>query len=275
MHLYVRNNALDSNNTELHTGVEMTTPIIEVRNVSLDYQTSGGWLTALSELNLSIERGQFVSVIGPSGCGKSTLLSVVGGLIPPTTGEVIFEGRPLRAPSERIGVAFQDAVLLPWCTVLENVLLPARVKGARAEAEKRARELLATVGLEGFEHRYPKELSGGMRQRVAIARALTLDPEVLLMDEPFGALDAMTRERMGFELLRIWQGSQKTVLFITHGISEAVLLSDRVIVMGARPARVIRDITIPLPRPRSLESLEEPSYAEAARELRSLLMPMG
>jgi NitT/TauT family transport system ATP-binding protein len=249
-----------------------STPAIELRGVGLRYETQSGSLLALSDVDLAIEPGTFVSIVGPSGCGKSTLLSIVGGLLQATDGSVLLDGESVTEPSSKIGIAFQDAVLLPWRTVLENVLLPAQIRGEKARHEARARELLVTVGLAGFENNLPSELSGGMRQRVAIARALLLDPSVLLMDEPFGALDALTRERMGLELLRIWQGSRKTVLFITHGISEAVFLSDRVIAMSARPGRVIRDLRIDLPRPRGPLTQEDPRFLAACRELRELLM---
>jgi NitT/TauT family transport system ATP-binding protein len=246
---------------------------IELRGVGLRYETQSGALQALKGVDLAIERGKFVSVVGPSGCGKSTLLSMLGGLLQPTEGTVLLDGEAVVEPSAKIGFAFQDAVLLPWRTVLDNVLLPAQIRtGRKGDHEARARELLATVGLTGFENNLPSELSGGMRQRVAIARALLLDPSVLLMDEPFGALDALTRERMGEELLRIWQGTRKTVVFVTHGIAEAVFLSDRVIAMSARPGRVVRDLRIDLPRPRGPGTQEDPRFLSACRELRELLM---
>jgi NitT/TauT family transport system ATP-binding protein len=247
--------------------------VIQIDDLGLRYATARGAIDALSGVTLTIGRGEFVSIVGPSGCGKSTLLSVLGGLLRPTAGRVLIGGEPVTDPSPRLGVAFQDPVLLPWRSVLENVLLPAQLRfGGVSRHRERAQSLLEMVGLKGFESNYPKELSGGMRQRVAIARALLLDPEVLLMDEPFGALDAITRERMGYELLRIWQGSGKTVVFVTHGISEAVFLSDRVIAMSARPGRVIDDRRIELPRPRTPTSQEDPRFLEAARILRGLLM---
>ncbi|TFZ02627.1 ABC transporter ATP-binding protein [Ramlibacter henchirensis] len=252
---------------------QATVPAIEVRGLGLRYETQSGSLQALSEVDLAIADGTFVSIVGPSGCGKSTLLSIVGGLLKPTAGSVLLDGQPVTEPSPRIGFAFQDAVLLPWRSVLDNVLLPAQIRHDKARYEAKARELLATVGLAGFEKNLPGELSGGMRQRVAIARALLLDPSVLLMDEPFGALDALTRERMGLELLRIWQGTRKTVVFVTHGISEAVFLSDRVIAMSARPGRVVRDLRIDLPRPRGPLTQEDPRFLAACRELRELLVP--
>lgn len=247
--------------------------VLEIRDVSLRYDGAGEGILALEGVNLTIRRGEFLSIIGPSGCGKSTLLSIIGGLLPPTNGSVLLDEQPLNKPTIRIGFVFQDAVLLAWRSVVENVLLPVQMKRLpRKDHENRARELLEMVGLSGFENNYPKELSGGMRQRVAIARALMMDPEVLLMDEPFGALDALTRERMGYELLRIWQQTEKTVVFVTHSISEAVFLSDRVASMSARPGQIERLRTIEVVRPRNELSLEDPHYLEACRELRAMML---
>jgi len=251
-------------------------PIIEARRVHLRYPTLSGEIAALADISISIAAGEFLSIIGPSGCGKSTLLAILGGLLAPTAGGVLFEQRALAGPNRRIGYVFQDPVLLPWRTVLENVLLPIEIRRlARDRYLDEARRLVALVGLAGFEDNYPKELSGGMRQRAAIARALMLDPEVLLMDEPFGALDALTRERMGYELMRIWQGSGKTVVFVTHSISEAVLLSDRVVVLTSRPGKVGYACAVGLPRPRTPESLRDPRHVEVAAELRQLLLAGG
>jgi NitT/TauT family transport system ATP-binding protein len=247
--------------------------VLAAQSVSLRYGPVDGGIIALDRVDLDIERGEFLSIIGPSGCGKSTLLSIFGGLLEPTDGTVLLDGTVLRAPTVRIGFVFQEAVLLAWRTVLENVLLPVQLKRLpRKEHEARARELLSMVGLEGFEQNYPKQLSGGMRQRVAIARALMMDPEVLLMDEPFGALDALTRERMGYELLSIWERTGKTIVFVTHSISEAVFLSDRVVCMSARPGRVEQLRTITVERPRSDASLEDPAFLESCRELRARMM---
>jgi NitT/TauT family transport system ATP-binding protein len=247
--------------------------LLEAKGISFSYAATGAAIDALDAVDLAIEPGEFVSILGPSGCGKSTLLSVLGALLLPSAGVVRLDGRVLDRPMSRIGFVFQDPVLLPWRTILENVLLPAQIAGARAGFEARAHELLATLGLRGFESRYPRELSGGMRQRVALARALLLDPEVLLMDEPFGALDAITRERMGFELLRIWQGSRKTIVFVTHSIPEAVLLSDRIVTMTSRPGRV-RDIhRVTLGRPRTLAAMDDATYLAVCRSLRELLLP--
>ncbi len=256
-----------------HSAPSRARPAIEISGLTLDYAAVDRMITALSGFELSIARGEFVSVIGPSGCGKSTLLSVIGGLLRPSVGEVRIDKAPVTGPSEKLGFVFQDPVLLPWRTVLENVLLPAQLRsGSARDYVERGLQLLQTVGLQGFERNYPKELSGGMRQRVAIARALLLDPEVLLMDEPFGSLDAITRERMAYELLRIWQGTDKTVVFVTHSIAEAILLSDRVVAMSGRPGRVVAECRIDLPRPRGLRSHEDARFLAVSRELHRLLM---
>lgn len=210
-------------------------------------------LLALEEVNLGLKREEFVSVVGPSGCGKSTLLKLVAGLLPITEGRILIDGQAVLKPRPDIGMVFQDAVLLKWRSVLKNVLLPAHVLGLNVkECTQRAYDLLELVGLKGFEDRYPRELSGGMQQRVSLSRALLHDPSILLMDEPFGALDAMTREEMNDELLRVWTERKKTVLFVTHSIQEAVYLGDRVVVMADRPSRVADVVTIDLPRPRTI-----------------------
>ena len=247
--------------------------LLEAKGVSFTYAATAGGIPALHAVDLAIEAGEFVSVLGPSGCGNSTLLSVLGALSPPSAGDVWFDGGRLEAPTPRIGFVFQDPVLLPWRSVLANVLLPSELPRSPGDFRDRARELLTMLGLEGFEARYPRELSGGMRQRVAIARALLMDPEILLMDEPFGALDAISRGRMGLELLRIWQGSRKAIVFVTHSIPEAVLLSDHVVTLTSRPGR-LRDIQeIDLPRPRTLAAMEDETYLAVCRNLRTLLLP--
>jgi NitT/TauT family transport system ATP-binding protein len=246
---------------------------IEVRDLTLTYETAGGPIRALDRIDLAIAAREFVTIVGPSGCGKSTFLNILGGLLAPSSGAVYLDGATVSAPSARIGYVFQDPVLLPWRTVIENVLLPADLMpGLTGDMRARAKELLELVGLAGFQHNYPAELSGGMRQRVAIARALLPDPEVLLMDEPFGALDALTRERMGFELLRIWQGSGKTLVFVTHSIPEAVFLADRVIAMTARPGRIARTRDIAIERPRTVRAMEDDAYLAACREFRELML---
>jgi NitT/TauT family transport system ATP-binding protein len=215
---------------------------------------SFGDLEALRGINLGVERGEFISVVGPSGCGKTTFLRIVAGLEHATSGDVLLDGRTVREPGTDRGFVFQNDSLLPWRTVFANAIIGREVTGSIGPADRRrTMELLKLVGLEGFENFHPRQLSGGMRQRVNLARALAIDPEILLMDEPFAALDAQTREIMQAELLRIWERGQKTVLFVTHQIDEAVFLSDRVLVFARRPGRVQDEIKIALPRPRKLE----------------------
>jgi len=233
-------------------------------------------VAALAEVTLDIAPGEFVTIVGPSGCGKTTLLRIMAGLQRPTSGAVHLLGRPVTGPSRSVGIVFQDPVLLPWRTVLDNVMLPVQVLGLDREIfRRRALELLALVGLSGFEGKYPHELSGGMRQRVSLARALVHDPALLLMDEPFGALDAMTREAMNLELQRIWQDSGKTVAFITHSISEAVFLGDRVVVMSPRPGRIADVLAVELARPRDLDLMASDAFGVYARKIRQALGPRG
>lgn len=218
-------------------------------------------LDVLSNLELHINRGEFVSIVGPSGCGKTTFLRIVGGLEEKTSGEVVLNGAPIKGPGSDRGFVFQTDNLLPWRTVLSNTLIGLELAGRSGPAEQdRAKELLKLVGLGGFELYFPRQLSGGMRQRVNLARALAIDPDVLLMDEPFSALDAQTREIMQTELLRIWENGHKTVLFVTHQIDEAVFLSDRVLVFARRPGRLQEDVRIDLPRPRSLSIKRTPEF---------------
>jgi NitT/TauT family transport system ATP-binding protein len=210
-------------------------------------------LEALRGIDLAVERGEFICVVGPSGCGKTTFLRIIAGLEQATSGEVLLDGHTVRKPGNDRGFVFQNDSLLPWRTVLDNAIIGRELAGpVRPVDRKRTMELLKLVGLEGFEHYHPRQLSGGMRQRVNLARALAIDPEILLMDEPFAALDAQTREIMQTELLRIWERGQKTVLFVTHQIDEAVFLSDRVLVFARRPGRLQAEVRIPLPRPRNL-----------------------
>jgi NitT/TauT family transport system ATP-binding protein len=251
--------------------------LIELDRVSKTYATAGGEpIAALSPISLAIAEGEFLSIVGPSGCGKSTLLKILAGLVPPTAGRITIAGRRAEGPQSNIGVVFQEATLLPWLTVLRNVLVPADVAGIpRKRLEARALELLALVGLAGFDDKYPNELSGGMQQRVAICRALLRDPEIMLMDEPFGALDALTRDYMNLELQRIWQTQHNTVLFITHSIAEAVLLSDRVIVMSPRPGSILDAVGIALARPRNLDMINSPAFGAYAHHIRELLTQQG
>jgi NitT/TauT family transport system ATP-binding protein len=247
--------------------------VIEVRSLQKSYRSvEGVTLEALRDVTATIGRGEFVTVVGPSGCGKSSLLRIIAGLEPKTAGEVIVNDRVVTAPIADVGIVFQDPLLMPWRTTLANILLPIEVlrlgvPGYRAAAEA----LVKLVRLEGFEHRYPHELSGGMRQRVAIARALIHDPPLLLMDEPFGSLDEITREQMGLELMRIWDETRKTILFVTHSVSEAVFLSDQVLVMSPRPGVIKARLPIELPRPRIPKIRGVPAYTDYCQQLRDEL----
>ncbi len=246
--------------------------IISVRDLSLRYGRGNSGVLALSEIAFDVSDGEFIAVVGPSGCGKSTLLKILAGLLRPSEGEADLKGTPIKGPRRDIGVVFQSPVLFPWRSVLGNVLLPADVQGLdKARMRQRALELIKMVGLEGFESRYPRELSGGMQQRVGIVRALLHDPAILLMDEPFGALDAMTRETMNVELQRIWLERRKTVIFITHSTAEAVYLADRVIVMTARPGKIRDEFKVELPRPRSLEVMNTEAFGAYVRRVRNAL----
>ena len=249
------------------------TPLVSLEGVTRRFATRAGTeVTALQEVSLAIGRDQFVTVVGPSGCGKTTLMKLVGGIIAPTRGAVRLNGEVLKRPSRKVGMVFQRPVLLPWCSVLENVLFPLKMLGWPTEPRKAdARALIELVGLGGFENALPSELSGGMQQRVSICRALIYEPELLLMDEPFGALDAMMREDLGFELLRIWTEKRKTVVFVTHSITEAVMLADRVIVMTARPGRVVLDVPITLPRPRTADTEFTVEFKDLARTIKTAI----
>lgn len=250
----------------------MTPALIEGRNVSKVYATATEPLLALSDVSFNIRAGEFVSLVGPSGCGKSTLLSILGGLEEKTDGTLVLGGKHHDAPRADIGMMFQTSVLFPWRTVRENVLLPGIILGLdRAQQSRRCDKLLDMVGLNGFGDRYPSELSGGMRQRVGLARLLAHDPSVLLMDEPFGALDEFTRETMNVELLRIWEATRKTVVFVTHNIGEAVFLSDRVFVMTPRPGRLEGIVEVDLPRPRTTTIMRDTRYSELVFDIRRML----
>jgi NitT/TauT family transport system ATP-binding protein len=248
----------------------MPRPLIEVREIRKEFRSrSGAFLEALTNTSLSVQPKQFICIVGPSGCGKSTLLRLIAGLESASSGAILIDDKPVRGPRRDIGLVFQSAVMLPWRTILKNVLVPAEVmKTSRAAARKRAHELLDLVGLEGFAERYPDDLSGGMRQRAAIARALMHDPNILLMDEPFGALDALTREAMNLELLRIWQTSMKTVVLVTHSIEEALLLSDKVAVFAPRPGYVREILDVPIARPRTAATRSDPVFIQLAEKLR-------
>jgi NitT/TauT family transport system ATP-binding protein len=233
---------------------------------------SGKEVTAVSECSFSIADGEFVTVLGPSGCGKSTLLRMVAGLTKPSSGQILVDGEPVTGPNTKLGIVFQHAVLLKWRTVLENVMLPAEILGRdKAAYREKARALLELAGLGGFENHMPNELSGGMQQRAALCRTLAFDPKVLLMDEPFGALDALTREELSLELLRIWDENRKTVMFVTHNIAEAVLLGDRVFVMTPRPGRLAEVIQVDIPRPRDITDEYSDEFQRVAERCRELL----
>jgi NitT/TauT family transport system ATP-binding protein len=246
--------------------------VLVADEITMTYLGGQGSLEALECVSFQVDAGEFLCIVGPSGCGKSTLLRVLGGLVRPTSGEVYTGGEPLTAPRRRIGFVFQKANLMPWRTVLRNVTLPLEIKGLKAEdARQQGRQLLELVGLEGFEEAYPHELSGGMEQRVAIARALVHDPAILLLDEPFGSLDALTREQMNLELLRIWQAKRKTVVMVTHSIQEAIFLADRILVMSSRPGHIKATVTVPLPRPRRLEMLYSTEFGVLSKRVRQAI----
>jgi NitT/TauT family transport system ATP-binding protein len=249
---------------------------VQVRGVSKTFRTGDGDVVALTDIDLEVPQGSFVSLVGPSGCGKSTLLRIVAGLESRSSGSAEVAGRPVTGPRRDYGMVFQQPVLLPWLNIFHNVMLPAKVARDRSETtRRRATELLELVGLDGFQHRYPRELSGGMQQRAALVRALLSRPSLLLMDEPFGALDALTRETMNVELLRIWSESGATTLFVTHSISEAVFLSDTVIVLSGRPGKVLDRVPIDLPRPRTFDVMESPEAARLTNRIRGHLHARG
>jgi NitT/TauT family transport system ATP-binding protein len=249
---------------------------VQFEHVEKVYRSKRGDVAALQDIDTYIGQAEFLSVLGPSGCGKSTLLRCLAGLEQPTGGRILLAGQPIDGPPDALGVVFQRDILLDWRTVIDNVLFPIEIRRQRKEQwVERARELLAMIGLAGYEHRHPWELSGGQRQRVAICRALIQEPQLLLMDEPFGALDALTRDELNLELQRLWMSTKKTVLFITHSISEAVLLSDRVVVMAAAPGRILETIAIDLPRSRSLDTRETPEFGRYAKHIRGLFQNLG
>jgi NitT/TauT family transport system ATP-binding protein len=247
-------------------------PVLELHGLGVTFANGNGGLTALQSVSFVVHAREFVCVLGPSGSGKSTLLRVLAGLLPPTQGQVSYTFPGQEDSRPRIGFVFQQANLMPWRTALENITLPLELQQVpREQAHRRAQELIDLVGLQGFESSRPGDLSGGMAQRVAIARSLIQNPDLLLLDEPFGALDALTRERMGAELLRIWQADRKTVIMVTHSISEALFLSDRVLVLTARPGRICLDLPVDLPRPREEEMRYTPHFGELSRQLRAAI----
>ncbi|MBC8508790.1 MAG: ABC transporter ATP-binding protein [Anaerolineales bacterium] len=253
-------------------------PILSVQNLSAVFSDGNGDLQALDELSFSVQRQEFVCVIGPSGCGKSTLLRILGGLLQPTRGSVTFRGELLTGPRRGVGFVFQNSNLMPWRSVFDNICLPLEVQNASvSEIGSRVQELVDLVGLDGFENWLPRDLSGGMAQRVAIARALVHDPDVLLLDEPFGALDALTREQMGDELLRVAMHAsgdgipRKTIIMVTHAISEAIFLADRVLVLSPRPGTIRMDVPIDLPRPRQEQMRYTQKFGDLAKRLREAI----
>ena len=251
--------------------------LIQIKALDKIYRSRyGGSSEALKRIELDIADGEFVTIVGPSGCGKSTLLRILAGTLRKTAGQIVLRGQEVDGPSRDVGVVFQAPVLLPWRTILQNVMLPIEIhRRDPLKYEERARNLLALVGLKGFEQKYPNELSGGMQQRVGICRALVHDPALLLMDEPFGALDAMTREQMNVELLHIWAQNRKTVVLVTHSIPEAVFLGDRVIVMSPRPGRITEIIDVDLPRPRGLEMINSANFGSYVGRIRAHFTAVG
>jgi NitT/TauT family transport system ATP-binding protein len=247
---------------------------LALRGVTHVYGTGDSSVPALTDIDLSVSDGEFVTIVGPSGCGKSTLLRIVAGLERPTTGQVQSHGNEVRGPSKSVGIVFQNAMLLPWRNTLKNILLPAEIQAPRSqrrELAQKAGALLELVGLAGFERALPAQLSGGMQQRVSLARSLLLDPTILLMDEPFASLDAITREQLNLEVLRIWSEAKTTAFFITHSVDEAVVLSDRIIIMTPRPGRVHLEVDVDLPRPRSFEMLSSPNGSRLTALVRAAL----
>ena len=254
---------------------QMNQPYIRLQNVAKVYDTKGGAVEACVDINLDIRQSEFVAIVGPSGCGKTTILKMVAGLVPHTSGTITVGGNVVDRPQTDVGIVFQDAIMLDWRDVISNVMLQIDIRRMdRAKYEPVAAHLLRQTGLEGFERKKPYELSGGMRQRVSICRALVHDPPLLLMDEPFGALDALTREQISMDIQRVWMEKRKTALHITHSIPEAVLLADRVVVMGPRPGRIVEIIEIDLPRPRRLDKLP-PALNEYAGRIRDIFKSKG
>lgn len=250
--------------------------MLKLDKIGMKYQSESGEVEALRDLNIELGDGEFVSVLGPSGCGKSTLLFIATGLTPCTSGRVEIDGKEIKEPYHEVGFVFQDHLLLEWRNVLQNVAIQGELRGlGKAESKKRAGQLLNMVGLSEFADKYPFELSGGMQQRVSICRALLHKPKLLLMDEPFGALDALTREQMRMDLEKLWMDLKCTVLFVTHDINEAILLSDRVVILSSRPGSVIVNQKIDLPRPRVISVTESAEFAAYKRQFTKVFMDMG
>lgn len=261
---------------EAMVGPSDAEPIIALEDASKSFTTADGPIDALRSITLAVGNGEFLAVVGSSGCGKSTLLRLIAGLLPATSGDIRVKGRRVAGPDEGIGMVFQTPVLLPWRSVRRNIELQLDARGIdRRKCQDRISALISLVGLAGFENRMPFELSGGMQQRVALCRALIHDPTLLLMDEPFGALDALTREQMNHELQRIWMETKKSVVFITHSIMEAVFLADRVVVMTPRPGRIREIVSVSTPRPRTFDTLKDPSFHAACDRVRGLMSASG
>lgn len=248
-------------------------PALDIRDLTCTFSGKHGAVTAVDDVSVRVATGEFVSLVGPSGCGKSTMLKLAAGLVAPTVGDISLLGTPVRGPQHRIGFVFQSAALLEWRSARRNILIQAEIRGMnKRQAEERCDELMATTGLTGFEEAYPHQLSGGMQQRVALCRALLHEPPVLLMDEPFGALDALTREQMNVELHRIWRVTGTTIVLVTHSIPEAVYLSNRVLVMSPRPGRIVTELDVDLPEERDYATtLADPTFATLTAEIRDLL----
>jgi NitT/TauT family transport system ATP-binding protein len=254
----------------------MREPFLTVEGLTVAYDQSHRQLPVLDDVSFQVQETEFLCLVGPSGCGKTTLLKLIAGLQQPTAGQIRLAGRAVHRPSRQVGFVFQEPTLMDWRTVRENVMLPLELKGpGKEKAGRTAQTMLDLVGLTGFEDAYPAQLSGGMAQRVALARALVHDPQLLLLDEPFGALDALTRERMGRELLRIWRARRKTVVLVTHSVPEAVFLADRVLVLGPRPATIVAEVPVDLPRPRSQTVREAPACSLMSQRVREALDRVG
>jgi NitT/TauT family transport system ATP-binding protein len=263
---------LDSANSGGLEFAKTLVPVVQAKGLAKTFSISGTEVVALQGVDLTINKGEFISFVGPSGCGKSTFLNMVAGLMPASGGEAIVNGITVTEPSRQVGFMFQTPVLLPWRTVEQNVLMPAEVFGRKdAPTRAKAKAVIEAVGLGSFINAYPRQLSGGMQQRVALARVLTYEPEVLLMDEPFGALDEFTREAMNLELMRITRAAGITVLFVTHNITEAVFMSDRVVVMTPRPGKVSGIVEVDLPRPRTIDTMQLPTFTDLLFKVRGIL----
>lgn len=250
--------------------------MLKFEHIGMKYKTLTGYTEALVDVNFDVEDGEFVTILGPSGCGKSTFLFVGTGLTHPTSGKVLLDGKEITKPVKEVGFVFQDHLLLEWRSVLNNIMIQGEFRNQDMKATKeRAMELIRQVGLEGFENKYPWELSGGMQQRVSICRALVHDPELLMMDEPYGALDALTREQMRVDLEKMWMQKKNTILFVTHDIDEAILLADKVVILTPRPGRLKEIVKIDLPRPRNMAVKESPRFLEYRKKITKIFTEMG